>query len=41
MFRKCLFFMLLFIGIVHFSFGEEIDQEERGKYKLFQVYILK
>ena len=24
MFRKCLFFMLLFIGIVHFSLGEEI-----------------
>ncbi len=28
MLRKCLFFMLLFIGIVHFSLGEEI-----GHYK--------
>ena len=26
MVRKCLFFVLLFIGIVHFSLGEEIGQ---------------
>jgi len=31
MLRKCLFFMLLFIGIVHFSLGEEI-----GHYKEMQ-----
>ena len=28
MLRKCLFFMLLFIGIVHFSLGEEIDHKD-------------
>lgn len=36
MLRKGLFCILLFIGIVHFSLGEEIGQEEQGKYQLFQ-----
>ena len=36
MFRKCLFLILLFISMVHFLLGEEIDREERNRYKLFQ-----
>ena len=32
MVRKGLFFMLLFIGIVHFSLGEEINPKEKDFY---------
>lgn len=37
MFRKCLFFMLLFIGIVHFSFADSF--EEKKTYFTFRLGV--
>ncbi len=37
MLRKCLFFMLLFIGIVHFSLGEEIGLKNEENINSFRM----
>jgi len=43
MLRKCLFFMLLFIGIVHFSLGEEIglkNEENINSYRMLKDFYI-